>query len=168
MAISVGTNTALYDDPELTTRLWKGNDPVRIVVDMNMQLPKSLKLFNSKTPTIVFNTKEHSLPPEKISIAALKEMGVGYYQVTEHGSLVHQMLNALYCMNIQSLIVEGGRYLLQSFIDEGMWDEARVICNEQLIIGNGLASPVLSNQQLVRTEQIFSDVFRTYQNTKEN
>lgn len=168
MAISVGTNTALYDDPELTTRLWKGNDPVRIVVDMNMQLPKSLKLFNSKTPTIVFNNKEHSLPPEKISIAALKEMGVGYYQVTEHGSLVHQMLNALYCMNIQSLIVEGGRYLLQSFIDEGMWDEARVICNEQLIIGNGLASPVLSNQHLVRTEQIFSDVIRTYQNTKEN
>ena len=167
MAIAAGTNTALYDDPELTTRLWKGNDPVRILVDMNLQLPKSLKLFNSKTPTIVFNTKEHSFLTEKITTAALKEIGVGYYRVEKHVSLVHQMLNALYCMNIQSLIVEGGNYLLQSFIDEGMWDEARVITNEQLIAGKGLLAPVLKEQALVKSEQIFSDVIRTYQNTKE-
>lgn len=167
-SIAVGTNTALYDDPELTTRLWKGNNPVRIVVDMNLQLPKSLKLFNSQAPTIVFNTKKHSLPFEKISIAELKNMGVGYYQVTEDASLVHQMLNALYGMNIQSMIVEGGSFLLQSFIDEGMWDEARIICNEQMTISNGLASPVLVDPHLVHTEQFFSDVVRIYKNTKEN
>lgn len=168
MAIAVGTNTALHDDPELTTRLWKGKNPVRIVVDMDLRLPKSLKLFNSKTPTIVFNTKEHSLPLEKKSVKELKEMGVGYYQITHHVSLVHQMMNALYSMDIQSVMVEGGAYLLQSFIDEGIWDEARVITNEQLVIGNGLPAPVLKDHDLTNTEQIFSDIIRIYKNRKEN
>lgn len=168
MAILVGTNTALHDDPELTTRLWRGNNPVRFVVDMDLRLPESLRLFNGKTPTIVFNTRQHSLPFEKMSASELKEIGVGYYQVTEDVSLVHQILNALYRMNVQSLLVEGGNYLLQSFIDEGIWDEARVISNEQLTIGNGLASPVLKGQQLQNTEKVFSDVIRTYKNTKEN
>ena len=168
MAIAVGTNTALLDDPELTTRLVPGNNPVRIVVDMDLRLPGSLKLFNSKTATIVFNTKKHNLPFEKISTTELQERGVGYYQVTGDVSLVHQMMNALYQMNIQSVLIEGGSYLLQSFIDEGIWDEARVITNEQLTIGAGLPAPVLKIAKLQSAEQIFSDVIRTYKNTKIN
>ena len=166
MAIAVGTNTALFDDPELTTRLFPGNNPIRIVTDMDLRLPQSLRLFNSKAPTIVFNTKEHNLPVESIPINQLKEIGTGYYQVTEDVSLVHQMMNALYRMNIQSVLVEGGSYLLQSFIDEGIWDEARVITNEQLSIGAGMPAPVLKDEALQGSEQIFSDVIRTYKNTK--
>lgn len=166
MAIAVGTNTAWFDDPELTTRLSPGKNPIRLVVDMALRLPKSLKLFNSKTPTIIFNTKEHTSPLEKISIEELKQIGTGYYQVTEDVSLVHQMMNALYSMNIQSVLIEGGSYLLQSFIDEDMWDEARVITNEQLSLGAGLPAPVLKNESLQNSEQIFSDVIRIYKKTK--
>jgi diaminohydroxyphosphoribosylaminopyrimidine deaminase/5-amino-6-(5-phosphoribosylamino)uracil reductase len=166
MAIAVGTNTALFDDPELTTRLAPGKNPIRIVVDMDLRLPKSLKLFDCKTPTIVFNTKQHNLPLQKISAKELEDVGVAYYQVTEDVSLVHQMMNALYMMNIQSVLVEGGSYLLQSFIDEGIWDEARVITNEQLFIGAGLPAPVIKDGALQNSEQIFSDVIRTYKNTK--
>lgn len=168
MAIAVGTNTALSDDPELTTRLSPGNNPVRIVVDMNLRLPQNLKLFNSKTPTIVFNTKQHSLPFEKMPTKELKEIGTGYYQITEDVSVVHQMMNALYRMNIQSVLIEGGAYLLQSFIDEGIWDEARVISNELLSIALGLPAPVLKDAILLSSEQIFSDVIRTYKNTTTN
>jgi diaminohydroxyphosphoribosylaminopyrimidine deaminase/5-amino-6-(5-phosphoribosylamino)uracil reductase len=168
MAIAIGTNTALFDDPELTTRLSPGQNPVRIVVDMDLRLPKSLKLFNSEAPTIVFNVKEHNLPLEKISMSGLKEIGVGYYQVTDDVSLVHQMMNALHGMNIQSVLIEGGSYLLQSFIDEGIWDEARVITNEQLSIRAGLPAPVLKDAALQSSEQIFSDVIKTYKNTKTN
>ena len=168
MAIAVGTNTALYDDPELTTRLSPGKNPVRIVVDMDLRLPKTLKLLNSKTPTIVFNTMEHSLPLEKISTEELNKIGTGHYQVTEDVSLVHQMMNALYRMNIKSVLIEGGSYLLQSFIDERIWDEARVITNEQLSIGTGLPAPVLDGGILQTSEPIFSDVIRIYKNTKTN
>jgi diaminohydroxyphosphoribosylaminopyrimidine deaminase/5-amino-6-(5-phosphoribosylamino)uracil reductase len=168
MAIAIGTNTALFDDPELTTRLSPGNDPVRIVIDMDLRLPESLNLFNSKAPTIVFNTIKHTLPQQKISIAELKQIDVGYYQVTEDVSLVHQMMNALYRMNIQSVLIEGGSYLLQSFIDENIWDEARIVTNEQLTIGSGLPAPVLKNELLQNAEHTFSDVIRTYKNTKLN
>jgi diaminohydroxyphosphoribosylaminopyrimidine deaminase/5-amino-6-(5-phosphoribosylamino)uracil reductase len=165
MAILVGTNTALFDDPELTTRLWPGNNPIRIVVDMNLRLSKSLKLLNGQIPTIVFNLHQHTLPFEKISVADLRHVGLAYYQVTEDVNLVHQMLNALHQINIQSVLVEGGAQILQAFIDDGSWDEARVICNEELIIGNGLQAPVLKNQQLLNQRNISTDTIHIYRNT---
>jgi len=167
-AIAIGTNTALFDDPELTTRLAPGANPIRIVIDMDLRLPKSLNLFDTLTTTIVFNTKEHNLPLQKISANELKQIGVGYYQVTEDVSLVHQVTNALYSMGIQSVLIEGGTYLLQSFINEGIWDEARIITNEELVSGTGLSAPTLSNATLHASEKIFSDVIRTYKNTTTN
>jgi diaminohydroxyphosphoribosylaminopyrimidine deaminase/5-amino-6-(5-phosphoribosylamino)uracil reductase len=158
MAIMVGTNTALSDDPELSTRLWPGKNPVRLVVDMDLRLPGSLKLMDGTIPTIVFNSKRHTIEDLKSGW----QSGVQFYQVTEDVSLVDQMMNALYSMGIQSVLVEGGAYLLQSFIDEGVWDEARVITNEELIIGNGLPAPVLSNCKQIHSEGILSDKIRIF------
>jgi diaminohydroxyphosphoribosylaminopyrimidine deaminase / 5-amino-6-(5-phosphoribosylamino)uracil reductase len=159
--IVVGTNTALNDDPQLDTRLWPGKNPVRIVVDMNLRLPQWLKVFDGTTPTIIFNKHQHSLPFEKTAASSL--IGVNYYQVTEDVSLVTQMLNGLYQLGIQSILVEGGAQLLQSFIDEGAWDEARVITNEQLVVDNGLPAPHLTAARLVGSESFFSDVIRFFE-----
>jgi diaminohydroxyphosphoribosylaminopyrimidine deaminase/5-amino-6-(5-phosphoribosylamino)uracil reductase len=112
--ILVGTNTAILDDPALTNRLWHGKSPVRMIVDMSLRLPISLKIFDGQQPTIIFNAGMHD-----------ETNALQYYQVTEDVSIVHQMLNACYQNNIQSILVEGGAKLLQSFIDEGIWDEAR-------------------------------------------
>ena len=163
MAIMVGTNTALYDDPELTTRLWPGKSPLRLVVDMNLRLPGHLKLFTTDTTTIVFNKYKHTLPLKKISFTDLRTFQLAYYQVTEDVNLVHQVTNALTQLNIQSLIIEGGTRLLQSFIDEGLWDEARVFTNQDLIIENGLAAPELKDHQLVSRKSIESDTLHIYQ-----
>jgi diaminohydroxyphosphoribosylaminopyrimidine deaminase/5-amino-6-(5-phosphoribosylamino)uracil reductase len=65
-------------------------------------------------------------------------------------------------LNIQSVLVEGGTQLLQSFIDEEIWDEARIITNEQLIISNGLPAPVLKDHQLIKTENIATDSIRIF------
>lgn len=161
MAIVVGTNTALFDDPELTTRLWPGANPIRIVIDMHLRLPKTLKLFNGSTPTIVFNLYQHALP-DKASNINIEQAGVQYYQVTEDVNLVQQMMHALYQLNIQSIMVEGGASLLQSFIDEGLWDEARVITNEKMLLVSGLLAPILKNEELAGSEEIFSDMLRLY------
>jgi diaminohydroxyphosphoribosylaminopyrimidine deaminase/5-amino-6-(5-phosphoribosylamino)uracil reductase len=158
--ILVGTNTAVNDDPKLNTRLWPGKNPVRIIIDMNGRLPGWLKVFDGTIPTIVFNRHEHTLPFEKLSAYTLT--GVQYYQVTEDVSIGHQLLNGLYRLGIQSIIVEGGAQLLQSFIDEDTWDEARVITNEELQIEKGLSAPTLRNAGLINTEPVFSDVIRTY------
>jgi diaminohydroxyphosphoribosylaminopyrimidine deaminase/5-amino-6-(5-phosphoribosylamino)uracil reductase len=162
MAILVGTNTALYDNPGLTTRLWPGKSPIRLVVDMDLKLPSTLKLFNSEAPTIVFNTKQHNLSEGLLALfpSGRGGDGPGFYQVTEDVSLVHQITNALYQLNIQSVLVEGGAFLLQSFIDEGIWDDAKIITNQNLIIGDGLPAPILKNGLLKKTENIYSDNVR--------
>jgi diaminohydroxyphosphoribosylaminopyrimidine deaminase/5-amino-6-(5-phosphoribosylamino)uracil reductase len=153
--ILVGTNTVMNDDPELTTRLWPGNSPVRLVVDMNLRLDSSLKVFNGEVKTIIFNSIKHE-----------EDGNLLYYQVTKDVSLVHQIVNALYQLKIQSVIVEGGAKLLQSFIDEGMWDEARVIRNMQLAIGNGLPAPKLRNNLKVDEQTILSDTIEIYKHTE--
>ena len=150
-SILIGTNTALFDDPELTTRNWEGPSPVRLVVDMDLKLPLSLKIFNGKQKTIVFNTIKHE-----------ENDHLSFYQVTEDVNLIHQIVNALYQMKIQSVIVEGGARLLQSFIDESMWDEARVIKNEKLLIQHGLAAPELPVRGAKQELRIVSDCIDTY------
>lgn len=156
VAILVGTNTALFDDPELTTRLWKGSSPIRLVVDKHLRLPENLKLFQSpELTTIVFNLHKHTIGDLK---SMHRTKGLFYYQVSEDANLVHQISSALYQMNIQSVLVEGGAQLLQSFIDEGLWDEARVITNTKMFAGNGVNSPslpaVYSQEEMIANDRI--------------
>lgn len=150
-AILVGTNTALYDDPELTTRYWPGPSPVRMVVDMGLRLPSSLKIFNREQRTIIFNRIRNE-----------ENGNLVYYKLKGDESLVRQIANALFEMKVQSVLVEGGARLLQSFIDEGLWDEARTISNKQLTIGNGIAAPELSRISSTEEIRIQDDVINIY------
>ena len=143
-AILVGTRTALLDDPQLNTRLWPGNSPVRLVIDMELDLPASMHVFDGKVRTIVFNSIKHEMDGGNLE----------YYQVKGDTSLVEKILHALRNMRLQSLLVEGGAATLQSFIDEGAWDEARIITNPTMMTGGGLPAPVLS-------EFIKTDTFKT-------
>jgi len=162
-AILIGTNTALLDDPELTTRLWPGPSPIRLVVDLDLKLPSSLKIFNDASPTIIFNTKIHSEEPEWTPPSVLiKKAGVRYYQVTSDVSIVLQILNALYQLKIQSVLVEGGARLLQSFIDEGLWDEARIIKSSELRILSGLEAPQLQHAIKIEEQTILSDTVEIF------
>jgi len=150
-SILVGTNTALLDNPSLTNRLYTGNTPVRLVVDMQLSLPGHLKVFDNTAKTIVFNSLKHE---EKDKLL--------YYQVTEDVSLVHQVSNALYLLKIQSVLVEGGARLLQSFIDEDMFDEIRVITNTQLEIKEGITAPQVENILLTDSMQLSTDTIAYY------
>ncbi len=145
-AILVGTNTAIKDNPSLTTRLWKGASPVRVVVDSKLQLAASSPLLDGSVKTIVFNQERHDI-----------EGSIIYYQIDSTISFVQQCMKALYALRLQSVIVEGGAKLLQSFISEGIWDEARVITNEQLVIGDGLVAPVLSQHRIIKEWKIQTD-----------
>jgi len=151
MSILVGTNTALFDDPQLTTRWWPGKTPTRLVVDKSLRLPASLQLFDGSYPTIVFNLLRHQ-----------QHYNLMYYQIAEDSLLVNQIVQALYTLKINSVLVEGGTQLLQSFIDAGLWDEAVVITNEELIVTDGLPAPQLQNQKLVNVQHLYNDTVHTY------
>jgi diaminohydroxyphosphoribosylaminopyrimidine deaminase/5-amino-6-(5-phosphoribosylamino)uracil reductase len=147
-AILIGTNTALLDNPELTTRLWSGNSPVRLVLDMNLRLPASLKIFNGEVRTVVFN-----------SVKQEEKENLLYYKLEKNKNLFTQLMAALYQLKIQSVLVEGGAKLLQSFIDDGLWDEVRTVTSLELRVTSGLAAPVFSDaiktgEQVIATDRI--------------
>ena len=161
-SIMVGTRTALQDDPALTARHWPGKSPVRIVIDMNLTLPPYLQLFDRSVPTIVFNTIRNTVNDLDRNIASSRE--VWYYQVTNDVSLVQQVLHALYRMKIQSILIEGGAKLIQSFVEENAWDEARVITNEQLYLPEGLKAPEPGAARLSFSERLLTDRIDYYKN----
>jgi diaminohydroxyphosphoribosylaminopyrimidine deaminase/5-amino-6-(5-phosphoribosylamino)uracil reductase len=154
-AIMVGTNTALQDDPALTTRLWEGNNPVRLVIDMDLKLPSSLQLFDGLHKTIVFNQHKQEAG-EKLS----------FYKIDKTERPIPQILNALYKLQLQSVMIEGGAKLLQSFIDENAWDEARVITNTEFKMGEGINAPILQHQKQVNEENMRTDSIAYFINSK--
>ena len=142
-AIMVGRRTALLDNPSLTVRNWYGRNPIRIVLDCNLSLPNDLQIFNGEVPTLVFTEKEH--PEEK---------SVSYITIDFAHNPLNQIMEELYQRNIQSLLVEGGSQLLQSFIDNELWDEAYIEkCPKRLY--SGVKAPEISNNFSYSTKEHF-------------
>lgn len=156
-AIMVGTKTALYDNPSLTNRLWSGNSPVRIVIDKELKIPAHHQLINDGVRTIIFNTIRND-----------DAANLFYRKIETSGSLLQQMMHSLYETNIQSVLVEGGAKLLESFIDESLWDEARIIINNELLINEGIASPALKDGSLIKKEGLFSDTIYYHKSSSNN
>lgn len=127
-AILVGTCTAKLDNPSLNVRCWSGSQPLRIVIDRNLTLPRELHLFDGTQPTLVVTEKSESVA------------GAMTFQADFSRSILPQLMDELMRRKIQSLLVEGGAKLLQSFIDEGLWDEAYVeLCPQHL--EHGISAP---------------------------
>ena len=142
-AILVGTRTALLDNPSLNLRHWAGRIPLRLVVDRAAVLPSTLNLFDGSSPTIVYT--------EKIVEG---KFGKNIEQVVLDFSkdVLSQILSHLHSLKIQSLLVEGGAKLLQSFIDASLWDRARVEVNNSLVVGSGIPAPIIAQTSLVAKE----------------
>ncbi len=119
-ALVIGKETLLTDNPELTTRLWPGKNPRRIVLGKVDALSRSQLKF--------FNTTEEVLTLEDFAKSDYIEPEDFLKQLWEN----HQ---------IGSIIIEGGPKTIQSFYERGLWDEARVITNKTMILREGLKSP---------------------------
>lgn len=128
-AILVGTNTALKDNPRLNVRDWSGPSPLRIVIDRNLSLHSRQNLLDNSQPTWVINEKQEK-----------SVQNTHYIRLTFNKDLFRHIFDMLYHKNIQSIIIEGGRKILQSIIDDNMWDEARVFVGTQFF-GKGIRAP---------------------------
>ncbi len=115
-AILVGTNTAQSDNPSLTVRHWKGKNPIRVLIDRDLVISPTANIFSEEAETIVFNAKKTDWQGH---IKHIELENYGLY-------LPQNILYQLYLMDVQSIIIEGGAKTLQTFIDAGLWDEARV------------------------------------------
>jgi diaminohydroxyphosphoribosylaminopyrimidine deaminase/5-amino-6-(5-phosphoribosylamino)uracil reductase len=152
-AILVGTQTVIDDNPQLNTRDWNGNHPIRIVIDPNNRIPETAHVFDNQTKTIVFSKKETTLSSENTIFEILD-----FQQ-----NIAQKIVERLYQYQIQSVIIEGGAQILQTFIEANLWDEARVFIGNSLF-ENGIKAPALdtssSKKEKIGTDELL--IIRNY------
>ena len=132
-AILVGTQTAIDDNPKLNVRDWAGKNPIRIVLDQNNRISKESHIYDKQVKTIIFS----AIPKPN------KEENTTFEIIDFKQNLAEQILNVLYKHQIQSVIIEGGSQTLQTFIDENLWDEARVFIGKNNF-ETGIKAPILA------------------------
>jgi diaminohydroxyphosphoribosylaminopyrimidine deaminase/5-amino-6-(5-phosphoribosylamino)uracil reductase len=140
-AILVGTQTVIDDNPKLNVRDWSGNNPIRIVFDQRNRISKESHIFDSLAKTIVLSNDS----------------------IDFNGNIAQQTSDFLFHNDIQSVIIEGGRQTLQTFIDAGLWDEARVF-KGRIYLGGGTKAPSLQSEYAER-KYILDDellIFKNY------
>lgn len=150
-AILVGTNTAITDNPKLNTRDWQGKSPVRIVLDKSLRIPEHYSLFDASIKTIVLTEQE------KVSSENLIFEKIDFSQ-----NLAQQICEVLYRHNLQSVIIEGGKQTLQTFIAANLWDEARVFTGS-VSFTDGIRRPNLKGKLQSET-LILDNLLQTYIN----
>lgn len=150
-AILVGTNTAITDNPKLNTRDWHGKSPVRLVLDKTLRIPQKYHLFDQSVKTIVLTEKEIDSQENLI-----------FETIDFSQNIAQQLCDVLYRHNLQSVIIEGGKQTLQTFIDAKLWDEARIF-KGATSFGSGVAAPILTGV-LLEEKMITNDCLRIYTN----
>ena len=139
-AILVGTNTVLEDNPSLTVRDWTGKNPIRIVIDKDNKLSKEHSIFNEEAETILVSKSE----------------------VDFKKPLAKELCNYLHSKNINSVIIEGGSKTIQTFIDENLWDEARIFIGTS-VFKSGIKAPKIVGQPISES-LIIDDKLNIYVN----
>jgi len=147
MGIFVGKNTVLNDNPHLTTRLVEGKNPVRIFIDKNLEVPNTFHVYNKEAQSIVFN-----------AIQDEQKDNIRFVKLDFDKEILKQINAKLYQMQIQSVLVEGGAFLVNEFVKQDLWDEVLVFQNPDLHFKEGLKAPVFAIKntfELVGSDKLF-------------
>jgi len=149
--ILIGKNTALNDNPKLNTRFWAGNNPVRIIIDTNLEIPRTHNVYDNSVRTLIFNRLE-----------TRTLFNTQLIQLDFTKSVLPDILNYAAYENIQSIMVEGGRQTIKTFLELNFWDEARVI-TAPIHLNEGLIAPTL-NINSNEMQQLGKDSLKVYHN----
>lgn len=139
-AILVGTQTVIDDNPKLNVRDWSGNNPVRVVLDQNNRISKDSFIFDDSVKTIVLTKSENTISTENTL----------FEKIDFNKNTIENILSVLYQHQIQSIIIEGGKQTLQSFIDKNIWDEARIFIGKNTF-EKGTKAPELKKKNEAKT-----------------
>lgn len=154
-AIMVGTNTAIYDNPQLNVRMWTGRNPIRVIIDKQLRIPMMHHLLDNKQKTIIYNDKIEKI--EKLTT---------YVKVPDGADYTTFIITDLLRHSIQSVLVEGGAVLLQSLLGKGLYDEVRVFKSKKCLTA-GIKAPFLPNLcYLSERIELLDDEVSFYRKTK--
>ncbi|MBN2613936.1 MAG: bifunctional diaminohydroxyphosphoribosylaminopyrimidine deaminase/5-amino-6-(5-phosphoribosylamino)uracil reductase RibD [Bacteroidales bacterium] len=154
-AIMIGTNTAKIDNPRLNTRYWWGKSPLRVVIDKRLSLSGQLHIFDRQVQTIIINELKNDVSGTNLE----------YVKINSDINFLPQLMNVFYERGIQSVIVEGGKQLVESLIISDLWDEARVfVGHKQFKTGLKAPDPGVSSAEQIPIQQ---DMLLVYRNHKQ-
>ncbi|MFY8008745.1 MAG: RibD family protein, partial [Flavobacterium sp.] len=143
-AILVGTKTVLDDNPKLDVRDWTGKNPTRIVLDRSGKIDSTYFANKANTKTILVTEQENLTLGDNVTTEI----------ITFDNQLSQKIVEMVYRLGLQSIIIEGGRQTLQTFIDDRLWDEARVFVSDT-ILEKGIPAPQLN--RIGKTTKIKTD-----------
>ena len=150
-AILIGTNTAINDNPKLNCRTWLGKNPLRIVLDRKLRIPKNNHIYNQQISTIIITEVEVE-----------NKDNLFFETINYNKSIVKQICDIAYKYEIQSIIIEGGSKTIQTFIDEKTWDEAHIYTGDSCF-KKGVKAPIF-NGNFISETKIKTDTFKIYSN----
>jgi diaminohydroxyphosphoribosylaminopyrimidine deaminase/5-amino-6-(5-phosphoribosylamino)uracil reductase len=148
-AILVGSRTVFIDNPQLTARHWEGKDPVRIVIDANLKVPRTHRIFEDRGRTIVFNRLE-----------TRPIFNIEYVQLNFAEEILPRIMDYLRYEKLSSVIVEGGAATLGRFLELGLWDEIRRF-KAPMKLEAGLRAPIIEGGPR-ETIQVGEDVLEVF------
>jgi len=131
-AVLVGINTVLADDPMLTARPHKENQPLRVVLDSQLRIPINCSLIKTvkKTPVCIFTTTGR---------VKIKQKGVEIVKVGKYKGKINlkTVLARLAQRDIQQLLIEGGEKVITSFLKQKLVDEVVIYTSNETLTKNG-------------------------------
>lgn len=176
-AILVGTNTVIADNPKLNVRSWYGNNPIRVVLDKSLRIPENLNVLDGSVKTIVITDnkklKVESIQSQELRIKSQEKKNSNQQLLSNNeqsiiecidfsSRVAEQITTILQKHKIQSIIIEGGKQTLQTFIDANLWDEAMVFVGENTFSA-GVKGPKIS-KKISKQKSIDTDVLKIYKN----
>lgn len=138
-SVLVGGNTVRTDDPSLNVRDWTGSNPLRLILSGSGDIKNNSAVFNSAGSVILFTLSEKSDIKDNVIRLDINRPAAA------------QILENLYGNGIQSLFIEGGAEVLNHFIYNGLWDEARIF-KGRASFGKGIRTPEVNGAV---SEEIF-------------
>lgn len=150
-AIMIGAGTATNDNPRLDTREYAGKNPIRVLLDKHLVTPKNFNILDDSIPTLIYN-----------SLKSEKAQQTEWIKINFETDGLKPLLHDLYLRNIQSVMVEGGKMLLESLIGESLWDEMRVFVGDKLF-ESGLKAPVI-NCPISEEYRLYNDRLLIFKN----
>lgn len=146
-AILVGTQTVLDDNPKLNSRDYFGKSPIRVILDRELKIPLDYSVYDKCVKTIFITSKEKESEDENLV----------FEKIDFQSNCIQQILDVLYKHQIQSVIIEGGNRVLHSFIQENLWDEARVFTSK-ISLKEGIKAPEFpyshQNKQHIQNDEL--------------
>ena len=136
MGIMVGINTLINDNPRLTARIENGINPFRIVVDPHLCTPLESNFVNmaDDNKSIIITSKENE---KNDKIKELENKNVKIIYMTGYDFSVHEILKKIGELKIDSVLLEGGSYLISKAFKENRIDGGEIFIAPK-ILGGGL------------------------------